>query len=428
MAMFPLPVGWNGRPRQRDPERDKKMSWVFQRRNANELSYEEGEDFSNVDGFNKASRMRDNNEDPTRLDLGDVACAPTVTEEENDQSHVGSDDQMDWFRKQGEKNYEENPHKDERFSGGNPTTLFSIDVLIDENGELETDGEGEWKRVWEGYGIRDICAKLGVGSAYLKNKEKGAEILLPTKEIGSGREISAKFIKVTVLKKGVRQGDKDDDNLHEPSNEDKRLLVEAKEAMRSLVAPENKLVFTDFDGCFIDRYTGLFQFKEASSVVVTRDQLDPYETFKTARDIEEDCVCESDNRRYIYIRNGKLGPGYLEIWSEDIHGEWSTIRKGGSNPAHNLPEETIKEWKGVKKRNVGGKTTGRVYELGENRRIIRIEKSWKEFGFSNVKIKQLTEGGRKGSEFQGRRFVHETQLKSEERRYDVGEILPVKPK
>jgi hypothetical protein len=74
------------------------MSWVFQRRNTNEPSDdEEGEDFSIVDGFNKASRMRDNNEDPTRLDLGDVACAPTVTEEENDQSHVGSDDQMDWF-------------------------------------------------------------------------------------------------------------------------------------------------------------------------------------------------------------------------------------------------------------------------------------------------------------------------------------------
>ena len=105
MAKFPLPknaggrfVGWDGMPRQRDPERDKKMSVVFQRCHTNELSDdEEGEDFSNVDGFNKASRMRNEDEDPTRLDLGDVACAPTVTEKENGQSHVGSDDQMDWF-------------------------------------------------------------------------------------------------------------------------------------------------------------------------------------------------------------------------------------------------------------------------------------------------------------------------------------------
>ena len=432
MAKFPLPknaggrfVGWDGMPRQRDPERDKKMSGVFQRRHTNELSDdEEGEDFSNVDGFNKASRMRDDNEDPTRLDLGDVACAPTVTEKENGQSHVGSDDQMDWFRKQGEKNYEENPHKDQRFSGGKPSTLFSIDVLIDENGELETDGEGKWKRVSEGYGTRGTSGMLGTSTNIFNNMAQGDEILFPRKESGTGNEISAKFIKVTALK---TEGDKDDDNLHEPSNEDKRLLVEAKEALRSLTCPENKLVFTGFDGCFIDRYTGLGQFREASSVVVTRDQLDPYETFKATRSITKECVWESDNRRYIYIRNSELGPGYLELWSEDIHGEWSTIRKGGSNPAHNLPEETIKEWRVMTRRNVGRQSKGRVYELDVHRKVIEYKKSWKEFGLATgangIRIKQVKEGARKGFEIRGRRFVHATQLKNGET-YDIGGTLP----
>ena len=150
--------------------------------------------------FNAESQPRGDKSDTTRLDLRDVGRAPTVTEMENGQRHECSDDQLDWIRKQGNKNYEDNPHKDERLSRWiQPTNLFSIDVLIDENGGLETDGKGEWKRVWEGYGVDETYRKLGGGKAYLQNMEEGAEILFPTREGGSRREISAKFIKVTIV-------------------------------------------------------------------------------------------------------------------------------------------------------------------------------------------------------------------------------------
>ena len=122
-----------------------------------------------------------------------------------------------------------------------------------------------------------------------------------------------------------------------------------------------------------------------------------------------------------------MGPGYLELWSEDIHGEWSTIRKGGSNPAHNLPEETIKEWRVMTRRNVGRQSKGRVYELDVHRKVIEYKKSWKEFGLATgangIRIKQVKEGARKGFEIRGRRFVHATQLENGET-YDIGGTLP----
>ena len=134
---------------------------------------------------------------------------------------------------------------------------------------------------------------------------------------------------MTVQKTGVRLGDKDVDNLHEPSNEDKRLLFEAKEAIRSLTCPESKLVFTDLNGYYLGKYTSIRESSDGDRHVIL-DQLDPYETFKANAHIKKECMWESDYRRCIYIRNHELGQGYLEFWSEDIHGKWSTIRKGGT--------------------------------------------------------------------------------------------------
>ena len=218
--------------------------------------------------------------------------------------------------------------------------------------------------------------------------------------------------------------------MHKPSNKDERLLVEAKEAMRSLVSPtrEYKYAFTGFDGRFIGKYSSLAQFTAASSVIVTVDQINPTKSFETNNYIhDEKHVWESYYRRCIFTRNGTLGPGYLEIWSEDNHGKWDEIEEGLLNPAR-LTEEDIKLWRGMEKRERGGQSTGRVYELDDkrNRKVIRIEKSWFKFGFSKIKVDQVTAGRRAGSEIRGRIFVHETQSSGEERRYEVGEILPVK--
>ena len=137
-------------------------------------------------------------------------------------------------------------------------------------------------------------------------------------------------------------------------------------------------------------------------------------------------MCESDNRRYIYIRNGKLGPGYLEIWSEDIHGEWSTIGKGGSNPANKLPEETIKKWRGMTRRKEGGQSTGRVYKLDDNREVIEYKDSWNNFrdcvkGWCKVTGTKLQQAGRKGCKLGGGIYVHASQCDGET--FEVGQTL-----
>ena len=53
----------------------------------------------------------------------------------------------------------------------------------------------------------------------------------------------------------------------------------------------------------------------------------------------------------------------------------------------------------MEKRERGGQSTGRVYELDDkrNRKVIRIEKSWFKFGFSKIKVDQVTAGRRAGS-------------------------------
>ena len=92
-------------------------------------------------------------------------------------------------------------------------------------------------------------------------------------------------------------------------------------------------------------------------------------------------------------------------------------------------EETIKVWRGMTRRKPGTQSTGRVYELDVDRKVIEYKKSWKEFGLATgrngIQIEQVKEGGRKGSKIRGRRFVHATQLENGET-YDIGGTLPLR--
>ncbi|EJK44535.1 hypothetical protein THAOC_36917 [Thalassiosira oceanica] len=417
------------RPKPKDAGRDRERKWVFQKRNAKDHSeVEEGEDFSEVAGFDKASHRRNHGKNGNLLGLDDIAKVSTV--EMNNQSRDCSDEVLKKIKDRGDWNDDNNPNKSERNLSGTPSTRFAIDVLTNEDGAFDTNG-GKWKRVWEGYRIADTCGMIGIWLNYLYNMAQGDEKLLPQKESGSGKEIMDKFIKVTALETDVRQEDRDDDNLHKPTTEDKRILSEAKEAMRSLVCPENKLVITDLGGCFLGKYPGFEQFGKGSSVRVTRGQLDPYETFETGGHItEEKCAWSSDGRRCVYTRNSKPEPGYVELWSEDIHGKWSDIEVGVRNPAHgSIPEETIKRWRDMTKRKRGGQSKGGVYKLDiERREVIEYKDYWSAFGYANgrkgIKVGDVVNAGRGGKELDGNLYVHESQCK--EKTYVEGDILPLK--
>ncbi|EJK46129.1 hypothetical protein THAOC_35223 [Thalassiosira oceanica] len=313
------------------------------------------------------------------------------------------------------------------------TSVFSkngeVAVMDDsENRVRKTDGKWVVVRV----GNRDDCSDaLNSNLKELSSPKVDMRHYLPTAKSGGGGEIpeNKRFIEVRVAAVNVGEAEFKaivaEYAIADQTAADE--LLHKAVVMKDLVVDEDvtRVVATGLDGKIHKKYPSLHALMENEALRITISQLNASVSFQTNSCIkDDDCGYTIDGTRFVYSRNKRF---IIQAFDEKDHGEWSKIRKGIRNPSYRLiPTGIIEGWGRMAKRTQGRQSLGGVYELDQDRKVIKYKDSWKGFkgvvtGWGGISVDDLKDAGRGGKEINGRTYVHATCC--EGKRYEEGETL-----